>query len=215
MDTEHQVVTCADGTTVSYDKLITTAPLDQIVSLMGEKELINVAAQLRHTSVTVIGVGVQGELGPAATDKTWLYFPDSGDPFYRATLFSRYSPFNAPPGHNSIMVEVAEDSDETSAPGAHREASIASLVKHGLISSPGDAQHLWEKQIDYAYPIPTVGRESALKRLLLALEEMNIYSRGRFGAWRYEVGNMDHSFMQGREIADFIARGSKETAVLG
>jgi hypothetical protein len=26
---------------------------------------------------------------------------------------------------------------------------------------------------------------------------MGVRSVGRFGAWRYEVGNMDHSFMMG------------------
>ena len=42
---------------------------------------------------------------------------------------------------------------------------------------------------------------------------MNIFSRGRFGAWKYEVGNMDHSFMQGVELADRSVLGTEETTV--
>lgn len=36
---------------------------------------------------------------------------------------------------------------------------------------------------------------------------MDMYSRGRFGAWSYEVGNQDHSLMQGVEAVDAIVNG--------
>ena len=34
--------------------------------------------------------------------------------------------------------------------------------------------------------------------------EHDIYSRGRFGAWRYEIGNTDHSVMMGVEVVDHL-----------
>ena len=37
--------------------------------------------------------------------------------------------------------------------------------------------------------------------------EHGIYSRGRFGAWRYEIGNTDHSVMMGVELADLLTGG--------
>jgi hypothetical protein len=45
------------------------------------------------------------------------------------------------------------------------------------------------------------------------LEKLQILSRGRFGAWKYEVGNQDHSFMQGVEAAEFVISGSPEVTV--
>lgn len=49
-----------------------------------------------------------------------------------------------------------------------------------------------------------------MKELLPKLQEKDIYSRGRFGSWRYEVGNQDHSFMLGVEAADHILNGAVE-----
>ena len=43
--------------------------------------------------------------------------------------------------------------------------------------------------------------------------ERGIYSRGRFGAWRYEIGNMDHSVMMGVEAVNHILAGEKETVL--
>jgi hypothetical protein len=38
----------------------------------------------------------------------------------------------------------------------------------------------------------------------------DVYSRGRFGAWRYEIGNTDHSVMMGVELADKLVAGKAE-----
>jgi UDP-galactopyranose mutase len=37
------------------------------------------------------------------------------------------------------------------------------------------------------------------------------YSRGRFGSWRYEIGNMDHAVKMGIDVARRLARGEPET----
>jgi hypothetical protein len=54
-----------------------------------------------------------------------------------------------------------------------------------------------------------------LAAVLPKLEEVSILSRGRFGAWRYEVSNQDHSSLQGVEAVDRILLGVKETTVTG
>ena len=62
----------------------------------------------------------------------------------------------------------------------------------------------------HAYPIPSVDRDDALAVIHAYLEPRQIYSRGRFGAWKYEIGNQDHSLMQGVELVDRWLDGTEE-----
>lgn len=45
------------------------------------------------------------------------------------------------------------------------------------------------------------------------LRERGIWSRGRFGAYKYEVANQDHSVMLGVEAADNMLFGAKEVTL--
>ena len=47
------------------------------------------------------------------------------------------------------------------------------------------------------------------------LREQKIWSRGRFGSYKYEVGNQDHSLMLGVECADNVMFGTKVNWSLG
>lgn len=69
--------------------------------------------------------------------------------------------------------------------------------------------------IPYSYPVPTLGRDEALSTIQPYLESKSVYSRGRFGAWRYEIGNMDHSFMQGVEVVERLLTGTTEQTLNG
>ena len=52
-----------------------------------------------------------------------------------------------------------------------------------------------------------------LNEALPWLRSKGIWSRGRFGNWKYEVANQDHSCMLGVEAADNILFGSHEVTL--
>lgn len=65
------------------------------------------------------------------------------------------------------------------------------------------------RRLEYGYPTPTLGRDEVLAQALPWLQRQCIWSRGRFGSYKYEVGNQDHSLMLGVEATDNILFGSK------
>ena len=86
---------------------------------------------------------------------------------------------------------------------------MQALVKYGFIALHQVVSQYYQ-YLDHGCPVPTIKRESLLSTIQPWLQSKGIYSCGRFGGWRYEVGNQDHSFMQGVEVAELIMRGVPE-----
>ncbi|KAA6414527.1 MAG: UDP-galactopyranose mutase [Lasallia pustulata] len=223
-----------DGTTIAYEKLISTMAVDSLVEKMDNKELVDLSKGLFYSSTHVIGVGVRGQRPERIGDKCWLYFPEDDSPFYRATIFSNYSPNNQPPASKnlptlqladgsapedtsaqegpywSIMLEVSESTlKPVDTPNLLRDC-MRGLLNTEMLQPSDQIVSTYHRRFDHGYPTPSLEREAVLTQLLPALQDMGIYSRGRFGSWRYEVGNQDHSFMLGVEAADHIVHGATE-----
>ncbi|KAM7208649.1 UDP-galactopyranose mutase [Naviculisporaceae sp. PSN 640] len=234
VDAQNKIVTLGDGTTVQYDKLVNTMAVDQLVEKMGNQELVTLSKGLYYSSTHVIGVGLRGERPERIGDKCWLYFPEDNCPFYRATIFSNYSPYNQPQAdvklptlyladgskpassdakegpYWSIMLEVSQSTMKPVDEENLLKDCIQGLINTDMIKSDDEIISTYHRKFDHGYPTPALEREGVLKELLPKLQDMGIYSRGRFGSWRYEVGNQDHSFMLGVEAVDHIVTGSVE-----
>ena len=91
-------------------------------------------------------------------------------------------------------------------------AVLEALVAEGILerSDLDRVESAYLIHAGHAYPIPSLERNEALAVIQPYLESKGIFSRGRFGAWKYEVGNQDHSLMQGVELVDRWLDGSEE-----
>jgi hypothetical protein len=119
-----------------------------------------------------------------------------------------------PPGdHFSLLAEVSVSSFKQENADDVVERTIKGMVSSKLLTPEQAKSKIVSRQllrVPYSYPVPTTGRDRALAAIHPWLTEQGIYSRGRFGAWRYEIGNTDHCVMQGVEIAEFLARDTPE-----
>ena len=208
VDIDARTCRTATGEELRYDHLISTMPLTELARRAG-LDVPHLAATRAH----ILGLGLEGRPPETLRTKCWMYFPDPECPFYRATVFSNYSPQNVPAAspHWSLMFEVCVP--EKADIGGLWDRTLASARNAGLIPDGAQIASRWSMFVPHAYPVPTLGRADAAAGLLPRLEAAGVLSRGRFGAWKYEVGNMDHSFMQGVEAADHILHGGEEVTL--
>jgi len=213
LDTARHEATFSDGRVRRYRRLLNTTALDALVDASDlAPSLTGAAGGLKYSSTHVVGIGLHGAPPEHLRGKCWMYFPEGDCPFYRVTVFSHYSPNNVPDisKYWSLMAEVSE----SPAKPVDRSRVVADvvdgLVATRLIPGAGAVHHTWHRRLERGYPTPSRGRDQALDAILPAFEARDVFSRGRFGAWKYEVSNQDHSFAQGVECVDHLLTGSSE-----
>jgi len=219
IDPAAKTLATESGERFTFDTLLFTGPLDLLAAkiIRGAPDAVREAAgRLEHNGALIAGVGIAGH---KPDPKCWMYFPEDNCPFYRVTNFHNYSPNNAPKplagaaGHRALMTEVSVSGHKPEDKASHLTRVIDGLVACGLLEA-GERQSVvsrWETAVEYAYPIPTLHRDAALGVIQPWLEAHGVFGRGRFGGFKYEVGNMDHSVMQGVEWAQRMIAGTPET----
>jgi protoporphyrinogen oxidase len=214
VSTADRTVHLDDGTRVRYDYLISTMPLDNLLrALTDQPELTAKASDFVYSSSHIVGVGLDGQVPEQLKTKCWMYFPEPAVPFYRATVFSNYSPNNVPkPGRQwSLMCEISESPQKPVDAARVAHETVAGLHEIGLLPRETPVVSLWHRRLEHGYPTPFCRRDELLTEIDPRLRQLGIFTRGRFGAWKYEVSNQDHSLMMGVEAVDHILFGAEET----
>jgi len=203
---------------VMYKNILSTMPLDILIRnvLVGPipDGVWYAAGTLRHSGAYIVGIGIEGQV---PRNWSWMYFPESDTPFYRVTYLSNYSPKMTPDPtrYYSCMCEISFSEFKEVNEKTIVDDTINGLITAGVIpaSHRSKIKEIWTTKIDYAYPTPSIERDSALSLIIPWLEKHGIYSRGRFGLWRYEVANTDHTTMQGVEVVNRWIKGDPEQTI--
>ena len=215
IDEEKREIEFSDGTKRAYDRLLTALPLDSLVPrLRHAPENVRAATKkLLFNRLFSVGIGLER---PSPSQKNWVYFPNPKTPFYRLTYLSNYSPQIVPGGDTSrycsLLTETTYSPFRPLPSGNFVKAVLEGLVAEKILE-PSDISRVVTTYLihaGHAYPIPSIDRDEALAVIQPYLESKEIYSRGRFGSWKYEIGNQDHSMMQGVELVDRWLDGTEE-----
>lgn len=174
----------ADGTTGTYEKLLSSLPLPEIVNLLPDvpASVQNSAKSLRHTCGYQISLGFNK---PDIAKHLWFYIYDEDIPPARVYSPSLKSPDNVPQGCSSLQAEVFYG-NTASIPPAQTvlQTTVEKLQQMGLFKS----EDILVKDIRFE-PYANITFDHAIYQnrqiVLDYLTSLGIYSMGRFGKWAY------------------------------
>jgi protoporphyrinogen oxidase len=194
----------SDGSSVRYQTLISTLPLNRMVEMTG---ILSNTKPDPYTSVLVLNIGaVKGRRCP---DDHWLYTPEGRSGFHRVGFYSNVDPSFLPASRRAKADRVAIYV-ERSYPGGARpseretQAYLNDVVRElqgwGFIEDVEVADPTW---IDVAYTWSWPGsswKQDALK----ALEAADIYQVGRYGRWAFQgiADSIRDGFFVGAALKD-------------
>jgi protoporphyrinogen oxidase len=190
---EHRVKLDGIGDWISYDSLISTIPLPELMRRVPKapNHIHCLAKNLRCVKWRYLNVATRTR--PPA-DYHWVYVPEERYPFFRVGVFSNAAPSMAPPGGGSLYVELTE---RTGTPDIAR--ILQALKDIEAITATADVTLAAIREIEYAYVIFDDAYEESTRTILQWLESVGISSCGRYGAWIYN--SMEDSIIQGMEAA--------------
>ena len=187
-----------NGEELPYSSLISTMPLDGLLGITDglNDSLTQAAGNLRFSSVLGICMGLDG---PVLTPDHWIYFPDEKLPFYRIGFPTNFSDRVAPAGCGSVYAEVAWSGG--TGPDADNVAGkvLETLAATGLIDPSTGVSARIDLPMPCAYVFHDLYRAKHLDAIFESLDEKDILSVGRYGAWEYSA--MQDAVEWGRNAA--------------
>jgi protoporphyrinogen oxidase len=196
-----RVLRFGNGESVSYDRVISSIPLPELVpSIDGAPpEVLEAAQRLAYTTAVLVNLGVDR----ADLSETHItYFYDTDILFSRVNLPHMFSPNNAPAGGGTIQAEIYF-SDKyrplSIDPADLIEPTIADLRRCGFLRED-DSILLQDAVVNkYANVIYDHDRAQAVETVHGFLDEAGIDYCGRYGNWDHAW--TDEAFLSGEETA--------------
>ena len=198
VDAAERIVAFADGAAESYDALVSTIPLPELVGMMPDApaDVRAAAAKLRALRQVCVNLVVDREsLSPA----NWFYVYDPDIDMSRVSFpFSLSGERN---GRTAIQAEIFLPPVARPDEAALMEKALADLGR--LLKFPASAVLAAEiRAYPLSYVVSDLARAAAVRHVRDWLRGRGIETAGLFGNWEYVWS--DRAFADGRALAQSL-----------
>jgi protoporphyrinogen oxidase len=202
VDLKRKELTFANGRRVSYDMLISSLPLPELIRRVASApdDVRKAAERLVCTSLVLVDVGVRRDEG--FPDAHWLYFYDEDVVFSRVSFPHVLAPSNAPPGCGSIQVEIYHSRFAGLPCADVLSRAIDDLKRVSILRPDDEIIYTRERRVPYANVLYNHERASSLAAVQGFLRDHSVACCGRYGLWGYHW--TDESIVSGWEAAELV-----------
>lgn len=197
IDADRKVLFFSDGTTASYDRLVSSLPLNRMPYIIqnAPAQVKAAADRLRYTKISMVTVafGI-----PDAARYLSLYVYDEDILAARIHSPGLMSENNVPKGCSSYQFEIYHLDTETPDPEKIME-NVRYSIQQMQIAALNKVIFMDYRPVPYAQVVFYNGMEEDRKIVLDYLHMLGIESVGRFGAWEYYWS--DQSYASGKNAA--------------
>jgi protoporphyrinogen oxidase len=204
IDPAARTIDFANGVSISYDHVVSSLPLPELIPLIegAPPDVLDAASRLAATCCVLVNVGVGRE---DLCDTNWSYFYDEDYVFTRLSYPHNLSRSTVPEGASSIQAEVYF-SDKyrpiEQPPESYIEPVLKDLRRCGLVREDDEILFQNAGFVPYANIIFDLERKAAVDLIFAYLADIGIPTCGRYGLWGYEW--TDESFISGEKAAQTV-----------
>jgi protoporphyrinogen oxidase len=194
----------ANGTRASYDGVVSSIPLPDLLPMIAgtPADVLAAAARLACSTCVLVNVGVDRV---DLSNAHMTYFYDEDIRFTRLSFPHMLSPHNVPPGAGSIQAEVYFSNKYrplTGSPADLIEPVIGDLHRCGLLKETDRILFRNAVVVPYANVIFDLERAEAVQTVHGYLDDIGVAYCGRYGDWGYMW--TDESFISGERAAQTV-----------
>ena len=188
VDPRRRVATLSDGRTIAYEQMISSAPFDRLLQIVG---LDHDPATFTSNKVLVFNLGFDKK-GPPGVH--WIYFPERSLSFYRVGFYDNIMGDD----RMSLYVEIGLPTDAPVDVEASRRQVLHDLNEVGLVDDHELVAH-HQVVLDPAYVHITTQSRQSFQELSATLQLAGIHSIGRYGGWTY--CSIEDNILEARALA--------------
>lgn len=197
IDIKNKLIRILGGNTISYQRLVSTIPLNELVDIADPLpvSIKGAALQLAHNSVICIWVAVKGSINEKAH---WIYFPEKKYRFARLYFPANFSNDLAPHGH-SVVGAIITFRKSLGKIELIEKQLIKQLIEMEVIKKTQKIEFVSHKILPYGFCLPLINTKPLVGKIRKCLAKHDVYSVGRYGEWKY--AGMEHALEDGKRIA--------------
>jgi protoporphyrinogen oxidase len=202
IDPKAKTLRFANGHVTSYEGLVSSIPLPELLPMIAgaPRDVVNASQRLACSTCVLVNVGVDR---PDLSESQMTYFYDEDIAFTRLSFPHMLSPHNVPPGCGSIQCEVyfsGKYKPLTQPPESLVDPVIRDLIRSGVLRESDKILTRGARVVRYANVIFDLDRSEALRTVHGYLDDIGIAYCGRYGDWGYMW--TDESFISGERAAE-------------